>query len=107
MQLQEQILRTLTPSDGHVLTQTADVDDDLRSYASMIYLAPNDSPDDWREIPIEEAREAIRIRDEKRAAAVKMREIEQKRAELQRELEALTAQTEATLDNPDEDDSDA
>lgn len=107
MQLQEQTLRTLIPSEGYALTQTADVKDELRTYSSMIHLAPNDSPDSWREIPLEEAREAIRIRDEKRAAAVKLRELEQKRAELQREFEALTAQTETTLDNPDEDDSDA
>lgn len=45
----------MTPREGYVLTQAADVDIAHRILTTMIYLADNDSRENWKEIPQAEA----------------------------------------------------
>lgn len=49
----------LTPDEGMMLTQAADVAVESRIITSRVLLAVNDSPDNWREITADEA-EAVR-----------------------------------------------
>lgn len=51
-------MRVLTPSEGHLITQ-ADDNTPLqeRIYSDKLYLAVNDSPDNYKEITIAEADE--------------------------------------------------
>ena len=51
-------MRVLTPSEGYVITQ-ADDNTPLqeRIYSAKLYLAVNDSPDNYKEITIAEADE--------------------------------------------------
>lgn len=51
-------LRTLTPAAGCFLTQAGDVPVQERVVSENVYLAVNDEPENWREIPAAEA-EAI------------------------------------------------
>ncbi len=43
-------MEIMTPRDGYVLTQAADVDVSRRILTKMIYLAENDSRENWKEI---------------------------------------------------------
>ena len=56
---QEQIqIRVLEPDDGYVLTNKPAVGADEETeytYSRKVYLGINDSPENWREIPEEEA----------------------------------------------------
>ena len=45
----------LKPNAGCVLTQSADVDLQNRVFSEEIWLAATDSPDNWKDIRIEEA----------------------------------------------------
>lgn len=63
MKTKEYTLIELTPSDGHKLTQEADVDLANRVVSSKVYLAVNDSPDNWREITDAEAEEIERMKE--------------------------------------------
>ena len=53
--------RVLEPTEGHVLTQAAQVADNDRVFSAKVYLAANDSPETWREITTAEA-DAIKAR---------------------------------------------
>lgn len=54
--LQQQVtLRILEADEGHVLTQATDVEPQNRVYSEKIYLAVNDSPENWMEITQEQA----------------------------------------------------
>lgn len=54
--LQQQVtLRILEADEGHVLTQATDVEPQNRVYSAKIYLAVNDSPENWMEITQEQA----------------------------------------------------
>ena len=54
--LQQQVtLRILEADEGHVLTQASDVEPQNRVYSEKIYLAVNDSPENWMEITQEQA----------------------------------------------------
>lgn len=48
-------MRILTPSKGYLLTQVTDVEPQDRIYSEKVYLAVNDSPNNWTEIAVEEA----------------------------------------------------
>lgn len=52
---QQVTLRILEADEGYVLTQATDVEPQNRVYSEKIYLAVNDSPDNWMEIPQEQA----------------------------------------------------
>ena len=56
----------LQPSEGYTLTQSADVKISERILSKKVFLAINDSPDNWNEITDEEA-EKIRIQQEELA----------------------------------------
>ena len=56
----------LQPSEGYTLTQSADVKISERILSKKVFLAVNDSPENWKEITDEEA-ENIRIQQEELA----------------------------------------
>ena len=56
----------LQPSEGYTLTQSADVKIAERILSKKVFLAVNDSPENWKEITDEEA-ENIRIQQEELA----------------------------------------
>lgn len=58
METQNYTVRIIMPSIGYKLTQVADVDIKDRIITNKIYLAANDSPDNYKEITDAEA-EAI------------------------------------------------
>lgn len=53
----------LKPNEGCVLTQSADVELQNRVFSEEIWLAATDSPENWKDITIEEA-EAIKKQQE-------------------------------------------
>lgn len=53
----------LQPSEGYTLTQSGNVEISERILSKKVFLAINDSPDNWKEITDEEA-ENIRIQQE-------------------------------------------
>lgn len=85
MKLNETIVRTLTPAEGHKLTQSADVAPTERIIATNVRLAAGASPDDWREITADQANAYLKAAAEARAEQKR----EQRRAELRRQLSAL------------------
>lgn len=48
-------VRIIKPNAGCVLTQSADVDLQNRLFSEEIWLAATDSPENWKDISIEEA----------------------------------------------------
>ncbi len=48
-------VQVVQPSDGHILTQSADIDLKDRIFSEKIFLGVNDSIDNWKEITIKEA----------------------------------------------------
>ena len=48
-------VQVVQPSDGHILTQSADIDLKDRIFSEKIFLGINDSIDNWKEITIKEA----------------------------------------------------
>lgn len=58
-------MRVLTPSEGYLLTQVADVEPQDRIYSGKVYLAVTDSPDNWTEITIEEVEKRRKAVQEK------------------------------------------
>lgn len=95
MNLQEKQLRILTSQEGHVLTQNKDVQVLNRIFTKTIYLAANDSPDNWKEIADDEA-ESIRQQQYAEVEAQKKREErEAKMRELEAQLQALKDESDA------------
>lgn len=45
-------VQVVQPSDGHILTQSADIDLKDRIFSEKIFLGVNDSIDNWKEITI-------------------------------------------------------
>lgn len=70
--------RVLTPDEGCFLTQAADVPAAERIVSDCIYLAANDSPDNWKEITADEAQAITEARAEalSRARAEAMASVE-------------------------------
>ena len=56
----------LQPSEGYTLTQSKDVEVQDRILSKKIFLAVNDSPDNWKEITDAEA-EAIKAEQDRLA----------------------------------------
>lgn len=61
-------VRVIEPSEGYTLTQSAEVDIEYRVLSKKIFLAVNDSLDNWKEITDAEADE-IRLQQEAIAKA--------------------------------------
>ena len=54
----------LKPNAGCLLTQSADVDLQNRVFSEEIWLAATDSPENWKDIRIEEAEQLKRQQEE-------------------------------------------
>ena len=54
----------LKPNEGCVLTQSADVELQNRVFSEEIWLASTDSPDNWKDISIEEAEQLKKQQEE-------------------------------------------
>lgn len=61
-------VRVIEPSEGYTLTQSAEVDIECRVLSKKIFLAVNDSLDNWKEITDAEADE-VRLQQEAIAKA--------------------------------------
>lgn len=48
-------VQVIQPSDGHILTQSADVDLKDRIFSEKVFLGVNDKMENWKEITIKEA----------------------------------------------------
>lgn len=48
-------VQVVQPSDGHILTQSADIDLKDRIFSEKIFLGVNDKIENWKEITIEES----------------------------------------------------
>lgn len=48
-------VQVVQPSDGHVLTQSTDIELSDRIFSEKIFLGVNDKIENWKEITIEEA----------------------------------------------------
>lgn len=63
--------RVLTPEEGHYITQSAeDTSTTDRVYSTSVYLAPADSPDNWREATEEEYQDWKQQMDEIQKSAM-------------------------------------
>ena len=54
----------LIPREGHKLTQAKDVALENRVFSNKVFLAVNDSPENWVEIADEDAEEIIKQQEE-------------------------------------------
>ena len=70
MKTEEYTTTVLTPEEGRLLTQVADVDIRERIVATSVALGRNDSAAGWREITEAEGEEYRRLRREAEAAAI-------------------------------------
>lgn len=59
-------VQIIEPSEGYTLTQSKDLEVQNRILSKKIFLAVNDSPDNWKEITDKEA-EAIKSEQERLA----------------------------------------
>ena len=50
-------VQIIESTDGHILTQSADIDLKDRVFSEKVFLGVNDSIDNWKEITIKEADE--------------------------------------------------
>lgn len=57
-------VRILKPNAGCLLTQSADVELQNRVFSEEIWLASNDSPNNWKDISLEEAEQIKKQREE-------------------------------------------
>ena len=57
-------VRILKPNAGCLLTQSADVELQNRVLSEEIWLASNDSPNNWKDISIEEAEQIKKQQEE-------------------------------------------
>ena len=57
-------VRILKPNAGCLLTQSADVELLNRVFSEEIWLASNDSPNNWKDISIEEAEQIKKQQEE-------------------------------------------
>lgn len=48
-------VQVIQPSDGHILTQSADIDLKDRIFSEKVFLGINDKIENWKEIKIEES----------------------------------------------------
>lgn len=78
---------TLLADEGHVLTQAADVEAEERFYTTEIILGCNDSVENYKEVPVEEARKKTVEQTEKQKTTEEHKEEEEHKASVQ-EVEA-------------------
>lgn len=86
MKTEEYTTTVLTPEEGHLLTQSGDVDIRERIVATSVALGRNDSAEGWREITEAEGEEYRRLRREAEAADIAA--IEARHTQMMEEPEA-------------------
>ena len=69
-------VRILKPNDSCLLTQSADVELQERIFSEELWLAVTDSPDNWKDIPIEEAESLKKQQEELQSQITEAKEIE-------------------------------
>ena len=89
MHVNEQTIRSITPSEGKVLTQTAEVPLEKRLFTSLVILGKNETMYSWKEITTEEAEELKKEKEKLIEEANSKRATEEKIAKLEAELKAL------------------
>ena len=57
-------VRILKPNAGCLLTQSADVELHNRVFSDEIWLSTTDSPDNWKDIPLDEAEQIKKQQEE-------------------------------------------
>ena len=57
-------VRILKPNNGCLLTQSADVELQNRVFSEEIWLAATDSPENWKDIRLEEAEQLKKQQEE-------------------------------------------
>lgn len=57
-------MRVIKPSEGYKLTQAGEVEIEDRVISGLVYLAANDSADNWKEITDAEAEEIVKQQKE-------------------------------------------
>lgn len=63
--IEEEIkVRVIKPSEGYKLTQAGEVEIEDRVISNLVYLAANDSADNWKEITDAEADEIVKQQKE-------------------------------------------
>lgn len=69
-------VRIIKPNDGCLLTQSADVELQERIFSEELWLAVTDSPDNWKDISIEEAESLKKQQEELHSQITEAKEIE-------------------------------
>ena len=69
-------VRIIKPNDGYLLTQSADVELQERIFSEELWLAVTDSPDNWKDISIEEAESLKKQQEELHSQITEAKEIE-------------------------------
>lgn len=75
------VLEEITPEEGMVLTQVADVPVEERVIARVVTLGRGRSSDEWKEIPIEQGESILAEQQQ-----IRLRRMEERRAALDAEL---------------------
>lgn len=57
-------VQVIQPSDGHILTQSSDIDLKDRIFSEKVFLGVNDKIENWKEISIEES-ERLKLQQKK------------------------------------------
>ena len=67
---------TIKPNDACLLTHSADVELQERIFSEELWLAVTDSPDNWKDITIEEAESLKKQQEELHSQITEAKEIE-------------------------------
>lgn len=90
MNINEKTIRSITPSEGHLLTQADEnTSDKARVFSKLVILGKDDSMLNWKEITVEEAEKFKKKREEKVKAEASKEAKEKRIAELEQELTKL------------------
>lgn len=75
-------VQVIEPNEGYTLTQSKDVDVTERILSKKVFLAVNDSPENWKEITDAEADEIKKQKEE--LAEQRKKEAEQRKKEAEK-----------------------
>ena len=90
MDIKEETIRSIIPSEGHLLTQAdTSISDNARVFSELIILGNSDSMLNWKEVTVEEAKKCEKEREEKAKAEASKEAKEKRIAELEQELNKL------------------
>lgn len=90
MDIKEETIRSIIPSEGYLLTQAdTSISDNARVFSELIILGNGDSMLNWKEVTVEEAKKFKKEREEKAKAEASKEAKEKRIAELEQELNKL------------------